>query len=121
MNYFYVLTLFPGGGCHKSPPLQKIAHISGNFYGRCLNSSDFSWFGLTSNIKKELEHLSCRLFFYGCLKCGRPDFCFLKFCQISADDKKCKLSSGHIFFVFGVRHLNFCVQSYILGMFRDKI
>ena len=26
-----------------------------------------------------------------------------------------------IFFVFGVGHLNFCMQSYILGMFWDKV
>ena len=57
----FCLTIFPGGGMKAPPP--KIAHISGNFYGKCLNSFDFSWFGLTSNIKKELEHLSSRLFF----------------------------------------------------------
>ena len=50
-----------GGGIKASP--QKITHIFGNFSGRCLNSSDFSWFSLTNNIKKELENLSSGLFF----------------------------------------------------------
>ena len=52
-----------GGGGHYGPSL-KIAHISGIFYRRCLHFFYFSGFGLTSNLKKILEHLSQQLFLW---------------------------------------------------------
>ena len=46
---------------------------------------------------------------------------FLEVTAIFLKYSREKIYPGTIFFVAGVRNLNFCMQSYILGMFRDKI